>query len=259
MCSIWKYEDVLIVKEKLRLYDWDEELLKEQKKLMKELMKLFKRLYKEYEKELKENTYLSMNDKIEKMSDGLFDKMLEVIGKALKRGFLRWAKRLWIDVSKFEPDLDISFEVSSDKAKEWAKENAWILVTRVDKTTRKRINKIIEKALESGEGYNDVMKVLKKDFSFSHKRARLIASTELWNSYEAGKEEEFKLLQEKHWVEWWKKWKTHEDDRVSDGCRENSDAWWIPNDDTFPSGHSRPLRFPWCRCHTDRRLSDPRI
>lgn len=43
-------------------------------------------------------------------------------------------------------------------------------------------------------------------------------------------------------------WLTVGDSRVSDGCRANEAAGWIPLDQAFPSGHMRPLRFPGCRC-----------
>jgi len=71
----------------VKLFDWDKELVKEQKKLIKSLNKLFVKLYKEYDEELKENQYLKENDenKVEKMSVDLFAEMLKVIGKAISR------------------------------------------------------------------------------------------------------------------------------------------------------------------------------
>jgi hypothetical protein len=54
-------------------------------------------------------------------------------------------------MEEFEPGLDLSFNMDADSASRWAKENAALLVTRVDSTTRKRINGLVAKALESGE------------------------------------------------------------------------------------------------------------
>lgn len=103
-----------------------------------------------------------------------------------------------IDISKFEPSVDISFEVSSEYAQKWAEENAGILVTRVSDSTRKRIGELVTNALKEGKGYNSLIKDLQEDFLFSGKRARLIASTELGNAYINGKEEQFKILQDKY-------------------------------------------------------------
>ena len=45
-----------------------------------------------------------------------------------------------------------------------------------------------------------------------------------------------------------KSWLTLGDDRVSDICRTNAAAGWIPLQQSYPSGHERPLGHVACRC-----------
>lgn len=78
-------------------------------------------------------------------------------------------------------------------------------------------------------------------------RAHLVAVTEVGDAYEHGNEIVVNDLAAAG-LRMEKKWDTIGDGRVSDGCRENEQAGWIPIDEEFPSGDMRPLRFPGCRC-----------
>jgi hypothetical protein len=78
-------------------------------------------------------------------------------------------------------------------------------------------------------------------------RAHLIAVTELGNAFEDGSLGAARRMAAMG-LEMEKKWLTVGDQRVSEGCRTNQAAGWIPIDRPFPSGHDRPLRFPGCRC-----------
>jgi len=46
-----------------------------------------------------------------------------------------------------------------------------------------------------------------------------------------------------------KKWMNSQDDRVSDGCLENTADGFIPIDEYHTSGDQQPPRFPGCRCY----------
>ncbi len=46
-----------------------------------------------------------------------------------------------------------------------------------------------------------------------------------------------------------KAWRSVGDDRVSDVCRQNEAAGFIPVDKAFPAGHMTPPGHPNCRCH----------
>ena len=92
-------------------------------------------------------------------------------------------------------------------------------------------------------------------------RAQRIASVEHDNAYEAAKMNYVKLARSKKpEVTIAKYWKTRNDDRVDQVCINNQAAGWILFDQLFPSGHSRPLAHPKCRCYAvykERPIEDP--
>lgn len=142
------------------------------------------------------------------------------------------------------------------RAQEYAKKHAAEAVTQINDTTRKEIARIVSDGVKSGSSYNDIAKAIKdkfKEFAVpmpqKHipNRAVLVAVTELANAYCEGNAQVGNYLQD-NGVKMMKAWQTLEDDRVSDGCRENERVGWIPINKEFPSGHMHPPRFPGCRC-----------
>lgn len=142
------------------------------------------------------------------------------------------------------------------RAQEYAKKHAAEAVTQINDTTRKEIARIVSNGVESGSSYNDIAKAIKdkfKDFAVPmpqkhvSNRAVLVAVTELANAYCEGNAQVGNYLQD-NGVKMMKAWQTLEDDRVSDGCKENERVGWIPINKEFPSGHMHPPRFPGCRC-----------
>lgn len=142
------------------------------------------------------------------------------------------------------------------RAQEYAKKHAAEAVTQINDTTRKEIARIVSDGVKSGSSYNDIAKAIKdkfKEFAVpmpqKHipNRAVLVAVTELANAYCEGNAQVGNYLQD-NGVKMMKAWQTLEDDRVSDGCRENESVGWIPINKEFPSGHMHPPRFPGCRC-----------
>ena len=142
------------------------------------------------------------------------------------------------------------------RAQEYAKKHAAEAVTQINDTTRKEIARIVSNGVKSGSSYNDIAKDIKdkfKDFAVpmpqKHvpNRAVLVAVTELANAYCEGNAQVGNYLQD-NGVKMMKAWQTLEDDRVSDGCKENERVGWIPINKEFPSGHMHPPRFPGCRC-----------
>lgn len=141
-------------------------------------------------------------------------------------------------------------------AQRYSDERAAEAVTQINETTRKELSSIISKGVESGTSYGDIAKEIKTKFEqfavpkpqqHIPNRAVLVAVTELGNAYCQATLDLADSLQSSG-VRMMKAWQTLEDSRVSDGCRHNQDAGWIELDDTFPSGDSRPPRFPGCRC-----------
>lgn len=142
------------------------------------------------------------------------------------------------------------------RAQEYAKKHAAEAVTQINDTTRKEIARIVSDGVKSGSSYNDIAKAIKEKFKefavpmpqkHVSNRAVLVAVTELANAYCEGNAQVGNYLQD-NGVKMMKAWQTLEDDRVSDGCKENERVGWIPISKEFPSGHMHPPRFPGCRC-----------
>lgn len=142
------------------------------------------------------------------------------------------------------------------RAQEYAKKHAAEAVTKINDTTRKEIARIVSNGVKSGASYNDIAKEIKNKFEefavpmpqkHVSNRAVLVAVTELANAYCEGNAQVGNYLQD-NGVKMMKAWQTLEDDRVSDGCKENERVGWIPINKEFPSGHMHPPRFPGCRC-----------
>lgn len=142
------------------------------------------------------------------------------------------------------------------RAQAYAKKHAAEAVTNINDTTRKEIASIVSKGVASGASYNDIAKSIKSKFEefavpmpqkHVSNRAVLVAVTELANAYCEGNAQVGNYLQD-NGVKMMKAWQTLEDDRVSDGCKENERVGWIPINKEFPSGHIHPPRFPGCRC-----------
>ena len=150
------------------------------------------------------------------------------------------------------------------RARAYAKKHAAEAVTQINDVTRKEIACIVSDGVKSGSSYNDIAKAIKSKFEefavpspqkHIPNRAVLVAVTELANAYCEGNAQVGDYLQS-NGVKMMKAWQTLEDDRVSDGCKENEQAGWIPIDKEFPSGHMHPPRFPGCRCDFMQEILD---
>lgn len=150
------------------------------------------------------------------------------------------------------------------RARAYAKKHAAEAVTQINDVTRKEIARIVSDGVKSGTSYSDIAKTIKSKFEefavpspqkHIPNRAVLVAVTELANAYCEGNAQVGDYLQS-NGVKMMKAWQTLEDDRVSDGCKENEQAGWIPIDKEFPSGHMHPPRFPGCRCDFMQEILD---
>lgn len=121
-------------------------------------------------------------------------------------------------------------------------------------TTAESLKRVITTGLDEGWSYNDTAKEIRKlyDGPISRQRARLIATHEAAQAYEAGNRAFADTLTDDG-VEMEKQWTTSHDDRVSDGCATNEADGWIPIDQPHTSGDQEPPRFPGCRCYEQYR------
>lgn len=138
-------------------------------------------------------------------------------------------------------------------------------IAGIDATTLNLLRRLIEQAIGEEWAYTKLAAAIRrlfKDFGRAvpqrhlRDRAELIAVTEIGQAYIDGQlDNAERLAQRGANIE--KSWLTVGDDRVSDGCRGNAGAGWIPLAQAFPSGHGGPLRFPGCRCalQTRRRVT----
>lgn len=187
-------------------------------------------------------------------------------------------KKLWVDpqtktkskTKKPSPGVNVKADktgwvsLPNLRARAYAKKHAAEAVTQINDVTRKEIARIVNDGVKSGSSYNDIAKAIKSKFEefavpspqkHIPNRAVLVAVTELANAYCEGNAQVGDYLQS-NGVKMMKAWQTLEDDRVSDGCKENEHAGWIPIDKEFPSGHMHPPRFPGCRCDFMQEILD---
>ena len=154
--------------------------------------------------------------------------------------------------------VSFSFDLKNPRAVQAIKDRGAAAVANIDATTRDEIARIITQGMEEGYNYQKVARqIVAKYEEFGigkpqahiRNRAELIAVTEAAEAYETGNR---LVIDEMGAVglEMEKQWSTVGDDKVSAGCRENSQAGWIPVDQPFPSGHQHAPRFPGCRCAT---------
>jgi len=258
MISIKTYKEISKTEDDKVYNLWGDKLIKEQTKLVKILEKLFINWYKIALEEIKNNTELKLmwqSISIEKIA---WENDADKITPALETAFILWMEQLTWAFQK-DPNIDISFNIKNEDALDYAKYQAWKLITQVDDYTKTRISNLIEKALDEWWWYDKISKVLKVDYSFSNYRAKLIASHELWNSYLAWKETQFDKYRKEYNETWYKNWVSHRDSVTTPWCLHNDLQGRIEKDKEFESdwNKSKPTRFPGCRCNIVYRLFKP--
>lgn len=192
--------------------------------------------------------WLSVFDSVAAQTVTLF---LDPIQDAAQAALVAGARRLIADLA-----VDTVFDLRNPRAVRYLEEHGVNLVRGINDTTRDRLRVVIRDAIDEGWSYSRIARAIRDQFDgFAGRkpqlhiqdRATLVAVTEAGMAYEAGNAivvadlQDAGLVMEKSWL-------TVGDNRVSDGCRENQRAGWIPFDEPFPSGDMQPVRFPGCRC-----------
>lgn len=175
----------------------------------------------------------------------------EPIGKLAEAALMVGVRSAIADLA-----IDMSFDLEHPRAVAFLEGRAAERVTMINSTTRESLRTLLAKSMEDGWGYDKTAKAIREQFDgFAGKkpqlhirsRAHLVAVTEAGEAYEEGNLQVGQELADLG-LEMEHSWLTVGDGRVSDGCRTNQAAGWIPLFKAFPSGHMRPLRFPGCRC-----------
>lgn len=214
----------------------------------KAFSKGFSSLQGEFSEALSDDDWVGIWDDVAGRTVQLF---LNPLQRAIQLSLSSAAEELIADV-----DVEYAFNLKNPRAVEYIEEHGAALVTGINETTRDYLRTIIRNGTDEGWSYNRMARAIAERFTefavgkpqeHIESRAHLVAVTEVGNAYEAGNEIVVNDLAAAG-LRMEKKWDTIGDNRVSDGCRENEQAGWIPIDEAFPSGDMRPLRFPGCRC-----------
>jgi len=154
--------------------------------------------------------------------------------------------------------LGISFDLKNPRAVAYLKNHAAQLVKELNQTTKDRIATIVTEGVDQGLSYQKIARQIKNEFSDYAKlttygpkhinsRAELVAVTEIGNAYQEANISAIRDAMDTG-LEFEKYWSNTGDNKVSDGCLDNTADDWIGIDELFSSGDDRPLRFPGCRC-----------
>lgn len=174
------------------------------------------------------------------------DEEIEKLEMALTR-LLVFAATDGVDLfSEFIP-LQIDYTLTNAEAANWATQYAGKLVKNIDETTLDVLRKAVSSFVETpGMTIRDVMDLL----PYNERRARLIAVTEITNSYAAGEQMAGAALAEQFPdVPVYKTWWTNNDDRTCDLCGPLHGVS-VPQDQEFAPGVDAPARHVGCRCWT---------
>jgi hypothetical protein len=153
-------------------------------------------------------------------------------------------------------EADISFSLANPRAVAFLEQYGARRVTMINETTRSEIQRMVARGVREGLSYDQVAKEITgrfREFAVGKpqlhidSRAHLVAVQEAGEAYEEGNLIVGQQLRDAG-IEMEKKWSTTGDSRVSDLCRRNAAAGWIPLEQSFPSGHDRPLGHVACRC-----------
>ena len=129
-------------------------------------------------------------------------------------------------------------------AVDFAKKRGAQLVTEMDKTTKKRLARVISDGIQNKKGVPGIARDIRKTFTDMTKyRSEIIARTETANALGEAFIDRGKELGVTG-----KEWITAGDERVSLECQENEAAGVIAFDATFPGGTKTPPQHPACRC-----------
>ena len=184
---------------------------------------------------------------------------LELQGIILAEEFESMEAGSEIAKSFFSKEVGGSFDLANPRAVAWYSQHGGSLdyIKDIQATSKNQLQTIITKSLDEGWSYNKTSQVIREKFTdFSRYRAQLIATHEAAQAYEAGNRIFIEGLSDMG-VNMEKMWNNSGDEKVSDGCIQNTNDGWIPLDREHSSGHQNPPRFPSCRCfETYRKIAE---
>lgn len=220
---------------------------------------LFTEEYRNLREEIHPNELLTTHDwdrLWQEVDRETFDALQKIIAGVEGEGVLKGAAFSANQIGTITPDSP-TFSLANPRAVSFFQKTGGDLqyIRNIQDETRDQIQTMITKAISGGWGYTRTAKEMSNTFDgMSRERARSIAVHESALAYESGSFMFEQDLQSEG-IDLEKHWQDSGDDRVSEGCLENTAAGWIPLDQPFPSGHMYPPRFPGrggsggCRCY----------
>ncbi len=117
------------------------------------------------------------------------------------------------------------------RMKRWAKEQAATKVKTVNKTTGKKISRIIERAMESGTAHREIAKVIlaETEGGLTLFQALRIARTETHTATVASTQEAAQVVGAENGIEWNKYWVSAKDDRTRESHLRAADTYSSEN------------------------------
>lgn len=157
------------------------------------------------------------------------------------------AARVEVDTS----GTDISFDIFSKAARDYAEERGGELVTDLSDSTREMLRSSVAEAIENGQTNSQFAKDLMDNYAFSEERALTIARTELAFADVAGHKESSSAAGAVG-----KRWLLSSDHDFEDECNDNEEEDVIAFDDLFASGDDFPPSHPNCQCDFEAIYAD---
>jgi hypothetical protein len=175
------------------------------------------------------------------------------VGESLQEG--GWLTRIagWL-AQQFTVLFGIRFDLKNPRAVAYLEAHGAELVRNIDETTRDYIRTVLVEGASKGWSYGEMARRISgryKEFAVGRpqlhidSRAHMIAVTEVGNAYAEGNLQVAQGLAAAG-LKMEKSWHTRSDDRTEAICLDNEAEGWIPLEQTFSSGHMRPLAHPAC-------------
>ena len=140
-------------------------------------------------------------------------------------------------------NIEPTFALIDDGAVQWMNKRSARMVTKINKTTRDDLARVLTKGARQGDSVAKLARSIRKEVSgmadISKGRAFRIANTEM---NEAMSESSLRTYDRLGIAG--KSWATVGDDRVSEDCQENEAAGVIPMNEAFPGGTMHPPQHP---------------
>ena len=139
--------------------------------------------------------------------------------------------------------IAVDWALANDAAAQWAEGYSFQLVTGIEGTTKRRLQREIAGFTDSGETFQAFSRRLAASDMFSPARAQMIAVTEVTRAYAEGN----KIAWRESGVTEGMEWNTANDELVCPICGP-LDGEQVKLDDKFDGGFEAPPAHPRCRC-----------